>query len=246
MRPQRTTRTRDRRPLIAGHRRVCACLASLLLALSTAACGMTKPLYVESHYAIPAAPTGAVQVVVATPVDLRPFSSASNRAPVPSVQGDPDDSALTARVVGRRLDGLEMLGPNIVLPPGESVALWVGRAVVAGLRDAGVEAVLESATPPAAARGNLPAPPRLRVSIHEFWLDVQPAAGLPTIEYRVEIALQGSVPGFRDGASAAAQGGVSAGGLDMMLWSRSFDRALQQITTKTSGLADPLAARAPR
>jgi hypothetical protein len=242
----RKMQTGQRRHRTRRHPRVLGGIGSLLLALMTTACGITKPLYLESKYAIPAAPTGAVQVVVATPVDLRPFSSASNRAPVASVQGDPADSALTARVVGRRLDGLDMLGPNILLPPGESVAQWVGRAVVDGLRDAGVEAVLDSAGPVDATDGAHPTPARLRVSIHEFWLDVKPAAGLATIEYRVEIALQGSVPGFGEGAGASAQGGVSAGGLDMTLWRRSFDRALQEIATKTARLADPLAARAPR
>ncbi len=203
---------------------------------------MSKPLYLESRYAIPNAATGAVQVVVATPADLRPFSGSSNRAPVPSVQGNPADAALTARVVGRRVDGINMLASNIVLPPGESVSQWVGRAVVEGLRTAGIEAELAAAE----ADDGATRPPRLSVSIHEFWLDVQPSAGLATVEYRVEIALQGAVRGFNEGANVSAQAGVSAGGLDMTLWRRSFDRALEAIAEKTAQQADPLGPRAPQ
>jgi hypothetical protein len=140
------------------------------------------------------------------------------------------------------LDGVNMLASNIVLPPGESVSQWVGRAVVEGLRSAGIEAELASAE---ADDGASPSP-RLSVSIHQFWLDVQPSAGLATVEYRVAIALQGDVRGFHEGASIAAQAGVSAGGLDMTLWRRSFDRALEAIAEKTAQQADPLGPRAPQ
>ena len=241
----RSVRTHRRRRVVLSSATGRAGITSMLLIWIATACGLTTPLYLESQYAIPTTPTATVQVVVATPVDLRPFSAASNRAPVPSVQGDPADAALTARVVGRRLNGLQMLGPNILLPPGESVSLWVGRAVVEGLRAAGVPAVLAASGPNRAALGR-PEPSSLRVSIHEFWLDLKPSAGLPTIEYRVEIALQGSVAGFREAAGATAQGGVSAGGLDMTLWRRSFDRALDEIASKTAELADPLGPRPRR
>jgi len=217
-------------------------LALIVVGLTSSACGMTAPLYLESRYQTPAPVPGPVRVVVATPVDARIFSSSSNRAPVPSVQGDLADAALTARVVGRRPTATGMLGSNVLLPPDESVAQWVGRAVVEGLRQAGIAAVAEGAAGPPPD----PSLPRLEVSIHDFWLNVQPSPGLPTVEYRVDLALLGPLTGFREGARIPAQNSVSSGGLDMTLWRRSFDRALADIATGVAGAADPLGRNAPQ
>lgn len=211
-------------------------------ALLGSACGVTTPLYLDSGYETPTPEPGAVRVVVATPVDARGFSSASNRAPVPSVQGDPADPALTARVVGRRPTATGMLGSNVLLPPDQSVSQWVGRAVVEGLRQAGIAAVAEGA---AGAPAD-PSVPRLEVSIHDFWLNVQPSPGLATVVYRVDLAILGPLTGFREGARIPAQNGVSAGGLDMTLWQRSFDRALADIASGVAAAADPLGRNAPQ
>jgi len=48
-------------------------------------------------------PRDGPYVHVARVADTRRFVTASNRAPIPSLRGDPNDAALSERMVGRRL-----------------------------------------------------------------------------------------------------------------------------------------------
>lgn len=212
--------------------------ASLLLSVVVSACGLTSPLYVESKFSAPTPLSTPPVVVVAPPVDARRFTAASNRAPVPSVRGNPLDSDLTTRTIGRRLSGTGMLGANVTLPPGESVAHWVGRAVVDGLRRANVPAV-------AADSEAVDVPmevPHLEVTVLAFWLDVKPEAAIAIIEYRAEVEISGDWPRLAGGRTVSTQGTVSAGGLDNTLWRRSFDKALDDIVAKTARAVDPAGA----
>lgn len=210
-----------------------AVASGVLASVLGGACALTAPHHVDSRFAPADAVEQPIDVIVAAPVDARHFTDASNRAPVPSVQGDPSDTALTARTVGRRLSTRSMLGPNVTLPPGESVAGWVRHAVVDGLRRAGVRAS------PAAARpaGGADTLPRLEVTVRQFWLDVKPGRNLAVVEYRAEIEILGDWPRFGEGRIVRAQGTVSAAALDMMLWRRTFDRALAEIADATARAA---------
>ena len=210
-----------------------ALAAACSLALS--ACGLLSPAYVEPKYA-PATPLAAGPgVTVAPAIDARPFTGASNRAPVPSVQGDPQDAELTARAIGRRPSGTGMLGANVTLPPGETVAGGVGRAVFAGVRLGGGGGGAAGAGAHDGASKT-----HLGVTIASFWLDLKPGPSpVAIIEYRARIDLMGDWPRFREGRQVEVRGTVSAGGLDNTLWRRAFDRALAAIATETARELQP-------
>jgi len=227
----RSSRPRPPRP----HARLLALpLAGLVIGvIGAGGCALTRPHVLESRYATVELPRSAEPVHVGDPVDARRFTDASNRAPVPSVEGDPDDTTITARTVGRRLVGTGMLGPNVMLPPGESVAGRVREAIVSGLRRAALGAV-----PAAGAYEDTDRPsPRLDVTVQQLWLDVKPSRTLAVIEYRARIEIEGDWPRFREGRTIEARGTVSAAGLDMTLWRRAFDRALEEIAAATTRAA---------
>lgn len=199
-------------------------------ALLAGACAAGAPQYVESEYTPAAPPATAPAVVVAEPTDARVFTDASNRAPVPSVQGDPKDTALTARVIGRRPATKRTLGSNVTLPEGQRVVDYVGRAVADGLRQAGIAATTTDA---AAGAGAAPLP-RLTVTMRSFWLESKPRGEVAVIEYRFVVDVQGDWPRFRDGRTIDSRGTVSSGGLNTVLWRRTFDRALEDIAKQTA------------
>jgi hypothetical protein len=218
-----------------------ALVAALCTSLLGGACALTTPHHVESRFAPADVIEQPMAVIVSAPVDARPFTDASNRAPVPSVQGDPSDTTLTSRTVGRRLSTRSMLGPNVTLPPGESVAAWVRHAVVDGLRQAGVRAGPAVAAP----AHEVESLPRLDVTIRQFWLDVKPGRNLAVVEYRAEIEILGDWPRFGEGRIVQTQGTVSAAALDMTLWRRTFDRALAEIARETARAAGGSGATPP-
>jgi hypothetical protein len=202
------------------------------MGLITSACATGAPQYVESEYTPASPPAASPTVLVAEPVDARAFTDASNRAPVPSVQGDPKDTALTTRVIGRRPATKRTLGSNVTLPEGQRVVDFVGQAVADGLRQAGVTATTAGAT----SGGGANALPRLAVTVRDFWLESRPRGEVAVIEYRFVIDVQGDWPRFRDGRTIESRGTVSSGGLNTVLWRRTFDRALEDIAKQT-GLA---------
>ena len=205
-------------------------LTGLLMMGPMLGCGLTAPNYVVPRYAAETAPGAGTAVQVAAPLDARHFTNANTRGPVPTLRGDAQDSALTARVVGRMPVTMETLGANVELPPEESVSAWVQKALVQGLREAGLDAQ-------PASTGH--SGPELQATIVSFWLNVRNSPGPSVVVYRAEIELTGDLQRFREGRTVTATGSVSQIGLNYALFRKSFDAALQAIAQSTAQTAVP-------
>jgi len=186
----------------------------------------------------PEQPARGPAIVVVPSRDARVFTNASHPAPKPSLRGDVDDAQLSSRVVGRHLSSNGMLGANIVLESGITVSDLVDQAIVAGLRDAGIRATVEEsgARTHEAARS-------LHTTIYEFWLYRRKRSGLGTISYRVSLDVSGQIPGDGGPTRMEVEGSVSAGGVDLQLWRRAVEQALEDVSTKLGQRIRPLATR---
>lgn len=199
------------------------------LLVSGLGCGSTTLRVYPTWTELPA--TG-LEVRIVEVADVRPFGSASNRAPVPTVRGDPHDSDLTERVVGRWLQHYGRLGANMALEPPQAVPDLVADALVSGLRSAGYRAFSGAGVD---SDGAVP----LSARIDELWLYERLHGGLGTVAYRIRITITGPLDGFRDGRVLQGRGSVSAGGVDRVLWRRALERALELIAALLSAEAPP-------
>lgn len=205
--------------------RLLGATAFLMLGLACASEGLRVSLPVSEL------PRAGPYMNLATVLDTRSFTTASNRAPVPSLRGDPMSASLTERVVGRWLAPSGRLGSNVLLEPPQSVPALVGRAIVFGLRTAGYRAVGEnpSVTGPAVD---------LHATVSEFWIYQRPHGALA---YRARIILSGSLLPLRGGRIIEINGSVSAGAVDGVLWRRAVERCLEMIAEEVSrSVAHPI------
>ena len=219
--------------------------ALALMVWMGAGCALTAPLHVESKYAPETPPGPGAEVVIETPLDARHFTTSDSRAPVPSLRGDPQDAELTARVVGRMPQTEFSLGPNVTLPPGQTVSSWIQKALVEGFREAGLNAEAAPASnngetdASAAPSKHSGAPAALSATVVSFWLNVRNAPGPSVVVYRADIEITGDLPRFREGRTVTATGSVSQIGLDYALFRKSFDAALKAIASATAQAAVP-------
>ena len=218
-------------------------LSAFALAWVSAGCALSGPLYVESKYAPETPPGAGSAVMIERPLDARHFTTSDSRAPVPSLRGDPQDAELTARVLGRMPQTEFSLGPNVTLPPGQTVSGWIQKALVEGFREAGLNAEAasnEGDTDTASAPSkHSNASAALSATVVSFWLNVRNAPGPSVVVYRADIEITGDLPRFREGRTVTATGSVSQIGLDYALFRKSFDAALKAIAGATAQAAVP-------
>jgi hypothetical protein len=207
------------------------------VALVTSACaspdeGLSPVLFT------PELPARGPTIVVVPSRDARVFTNASHPAPKPSLRGDVDDTQLSSRVLGRHLSSNGMLGANVVLESGITVSDLVDQAIVAGLRNAGIRATVEEsgARTHQAARA-------LHTTIYEFWLYRRKRSGPGTISYRVSLDVSGQIPGDGGPTRMEVEGSLSAGGVNLQLWRRAVEQALEEVSTKLGQRIRPLATR---
>ena len=216
-------------------------LAIALVALSIfviLGCGHAGPVNVIPRYEPETVPSAGTPVSVSMPVDLREFVNSDMRgdAWVPMFRGDMDNHTLTARVIGRIPVNQQELGDNVVLPVGDSLAAWVQKSIVQGLREAGLDAQPASTSPNGI---------QLKANIISFWMDVQKTENIwLMVECRAEIELVGDLPHLREGFVIRLQ--RSEGRIESYDWQltprqlqnyylrKVFDSALQDLAIHVS------------
>jgi len=169
--------------------------------------------------------------------DARVFARAGASGPNMSVDGNPADAALTRRVVGRRVSTIgESTGTNVVLPPGQTVAGEVERALVSALREAGWDAR-------SAAVGGGVAPddaPRIAPRLERLWLWRRRSSPDATIAYQARLTMWESTGLPAGPREYEINQSVTAGAADPTLWRRALRRALEKLSASVAeGLGPP-------
>jgi hypothetical protein len=151
-------------------------------------------------------------------------------------EGDPDDPAVTSRVLARRRSSAQprsdqrpRLG-NIWLPEGQTVEALVADALTNGLRKAGLRAVEQDAVPAPDERA-------VRAEIEGLWGRTRPSNRILRVEtwLRVRVTVPGTA--LEHGVLVCAESMVTTNAESGAAWRRAFDHGLADLSRR---LADAL------
>jgi hypothetical protein len=160
-------------------------LAVLVLALLTG-CATSRSVITPSISA-GSNPAQGPAVRIDSVTDARVFQARPPEADMPSLNAsDVNESALTARAVGRKRNGFGQALGDIVLPEGESASKVVGIALTKGLRESGYR-VLAKGDP-----GYEQAAP-VSARIHQLWTWVNPGFAAVRTSGRVDVTVSGNL-----------------------------------------------------
>jgi hypothetical protein len=179
--------------------------------------------------------------VVVNPTDARHFEAAPPMPSIPSLKepsqiGDPQ---ITSRAVARKRNGYGMALGDVLLAPPQTVALLVGDAVTAGLRDSGYR-VLEPNDPAYASA------PKVNVRIVQFWTWVTPGFAQIKLDNATELVLDGNLPSLTTPATISVRDTKGYGAIFDSDWAPFIAAALAKVREQVRTTMAPRTAAATR
>jgi hypothetical protein len=125
--------------------------------------------------------TAAPAVAITTVTDKRVFERRPRRASIPSLANKQiQNTAFTAKAIGRRRNTDGMALGNVFLPEGRTVADVTREAVTAALQAKGYAVV------PAGRAGAVP----LEVEVQQFWVWLDPGFAIVAMEFETVLTLR--------------------------------------------------------